>query len=145
MIGRLADRYGKKRLFTILALALDRADPRHHAPAAAAARLGGGAARSLFFVFVPGRFGPAMALVTGSVEPRLRGSFMSFNASVQQLASGVASLTAGLIIGRAADGTLTHYGIVGWLSVGCTLARHLARAADPRRRRRQRTRRRPAR
>ena len=26
VIGRLADRYGKKRVFTILALALDRAD-----------------------------------------------------------------------------------------------------------------------
>ena len=76
----------------------------------------------LFFVFVPGRFGPATALVTGSVVPRLRGSFMSFNASIQQLAFGIASLTAGLIIGRAPDGTLTHYGVVGWLSVGCTLA-----------------------
>jgi predicted MFS family arabinose efflux permease len=75
----------------------------------------------LFFVFVPGRFGPATALVTGSVEPRLRGSFMSFNASIQQLASGIASLTAGLIIGQAPDGMLTHFGVVGWISVGCTL------------------------
>ena len=47
---------------------------------------------------------------------------MSFNASIQQLASGFASLAAGLIIGRAPDGALTHYGIVGWLSVACTLA-----------------------
>jgi predicted MFS family arabinose efflux permease len=75
----------------------------------------------LFFVFVPGRFGPATALVTGSVAPRLRGSFMSFNASLQQLASGIASLTAGLVIGRAPDGALTHFGVVGWLSVACTL------------------------
>ena len=75
----------------------------------------------LFFVFVPGRFGPATALVTGSVEPRLRGSFMSFNASLQQFAAGIASLTAGLIIGRSPDGALTHLGAVGWLSVGCTL------------------------
>ena len=62
----------------------------------------------LSFVLVPGRIGPAMALVTGSVSPRLRGSFMSFNASVQQLGSGVATFVAGLIIGRAADGTLTQ-------------------------------------
>jgi predicted MFS family arabinose efflux permease len=79
------------------------------------------AATVMFFVFVPGRFGPAMALVTGSVSPRLRGSFMSFNASVQQLGSGVAAFVAGLIIGRAADGTLTGYGWVGWLSAGFTL------------------------
>jgi predicted MFS family arabinose efflux permease len=121
VIGRLADRYGKRRLFFILAL-LSMAPilvvthlpplPLHWVVLYSV----------LFFVFVPGRFGPATALVTGSVEPRLRGSFMSFNASIQQLASGVASLAAGLIIGRAPDGTLTHYGVVGWLSVACTLA-----------------------
>jgi predicted MFS family arabinose efflux permease len=55
------------------------------------------------------------------VSPRLRGSFMSFNASIQQLSSGVATYIAGLIIGRAADGTLTHYDWVGWLSIGFTL------------------------
>ena len=76
---------------------------------------------TLFFIFVTGRFGPAMALVSGSVEPRLRGSFMSFNASIQQLGSGAAAMAAGLIIGRAPDGTLTHYGVVGWLAAGCTL------------------------
>jgi len=120
VIGRLADRYGKKRLFTILALIsivpilvtthLPPLPLRWVVPLAV-----------LFFVFVPGRFGPATALVTGSVEPRLRGSFMSFNASLQQLASGAASLAAGLVIGRAPDGALTHYGAVGWLSFGCTL------------------------
>jgi predicted MFS family arabinose efflux permease len=46
---------------------------------------------------------------------------MSFNASVQQLGSGVATFVAGLIIGRAADGTLTGYDWVGWLSAGFTL------------------------
>ena len=32
-----------------------------------------------------------------------------------------ASLLAGLIIGRAADGTLTRYHWVGWCAVACTL------------------------
>ena len=121
VIGRLADRYGKKRLFVILALisivpilVVTHLPPL---PLVWVVPLS-----VLFFIFVPGRFGPATALVTGSVDPRLRGSFMSFNASIQQLASGAASLVAGLIIGRAADGTLTHYGIVGWLSVACTVA-----------------------
>ena len=121
IIGRLADRYGKRRLFSILALA-------SLAPILVVTHLPPLPLHwvvpisVLFFVFVPGRFGPATALVTGSVLPRLRGSFMSFNASIQQLASGVASLAAGLIIGRAPDGTLSNYGVVGWLSVGCTLA-----------------------
>jgi predicted MFS family arabinose efflux permease len=120
VIGYLADKYGKKRVFTVLALlSLFPILVTTHLPRVPLAWVV--AATVMFFVFVPGRFGPAMALVTGSVSPRLRGSFMSFNASVQQLGSGVAAFVAGLIIGRAADGTLTGYGWVGWLSAGFTL------------------------
>jgi predicted MFS family arabinose efflux permease len=120
VIGYLADKYGKKRLFTIVALiSLVPIVVTTHLPRVPLAWVI--ASTVMFFVFVPGRFGPAMALVTGSVSPRLRGSFMSFNASVQQLGSGVASFVAGLIIGRAADGALTRYDWVGWMSVGATL------------------------
>jgi predicted MFS family arabinose efflux permease len=120
IFGRLADRYGKKRMFTILALAslapllITTHLPR--LPLIAVLPFS-----TLFFILVTGRFGPAMALVSGSVEPRMRGSFMSFNASIQQLGSGAAAMTAGTIIGNAPDGTLTHYGAVGWLAVGATL------------------------
>jgi MFS family permease len=62
-----------------------------------------------------------MALVSSSAEPRLRGSFMSFNASVQMVGSGLASLAAGLIVSRGPDGALLHFGAVGWLATGCTL------------------------
>ena len=120
VIGRLADRYGKKRVFgvvgyaSIVPILITTHLPPVPVPVVVACAV-------LFFVLVTGRFGPGMALVTGSVEPRLRGSFMSFNASIQQLASGLAALTAGVIIGRAPDGSLTHYGAVGWLAAGCTL------------------------
>jgi predicted MFS family arabinose efflux permease len=120
VIGYLADKYGKKRIFTLIAfLSLF--------PIILMTNLGrvplvwALATAVVFFVMVPGRFGPAMALVTGSVSAPLRGSFMSFSASVQQLGSGMASLIAGVIIGRAADGSLTRYHWVGWLSVGFTL------------------------
>ena len=120
VIGHLADRYGKKRMFTVVAfLSLIPIMVTTHLPPVPLAWVI--AVTVMFFVFVPGRFGPAMALVTGSVSPRLRGSFMSFNASVQQLGSGVATFVGGLIIGRAADGTLTGYDRAGWLSAGFTL------------------------
>ena len=120
MIGYLADRFGKKRVFTAVALlSLAPILLITHLPRVSLAWVT--ATTVLSFVLVPGRVGPAMALVTGSVSPRLRGSFMSFNASVQQLGSGTAAFVAGLIIGRASDGTLTNYGWVGWLSATCTL------------------------
>src|SRR4029453_5432336 len=68
----------------------------------------------VFFIFVRGRFGPAMALITGSVAPRLRGSFLSFNGAVQQLGAGAASFTAGIIVGRDSAGALTGFDWAGW-------------------------------
>jgi predicted MFS family arabinose efflux permease len=71
---------------------------------------------TLFMIFVSGRAAPGMALVTTVVEPRLRGGFMSLNTAVQQLASGAASLLAGLILVAQSDGTLRNYGLIGWMS-----------------------------
>ena len=120
VFGYLADQHGKKRVFTFLGfISIVPILVMTHLPRVALPWVL--ASTVLSFVFIPGRFGPAMALLTGSVSPRLRGSFLSFNASFQQLASGVAVYVAGLIIGRAGDGTLTRYGWVGWLSVGFTL------------------------
>ena len=119
-IGWLADAYGKKRIFTILGLlSLVPFIVLTHLPPVPLLYVI--VVTTAFFAFVPGRFGPAMALITGSVEPRLRGSFMSFNGSLQQLGAGIASLAAGLIVGRAADGSLTHYDWAGWCAVGATL------------------------
>ena len=120
LIGRLADRHGKRRLFTIVGLLsivpllVTTHLPRVSLPVVVAVS-------ALFYVLVPGRFGPAMTLITGGVEPRWRGSFMTFNASIQQLGSGLASVCGGLVIGRNADGALTRFGLVGWIAVGFTL------------------------
>ena len=120
LIGWLADRFGKKRVFTILAFVslVPIVVMTHLPPLPLAAAV---AVSVVFFIFVPGRFGPAMALVTGSVAPRLRGSFMSFNGAVQQLGAGTASLAAGLMVGRDASGALTGFGWAGWCAVAATL------------------------
>jgi predicted MFS family arabinose efflux permease len=84
---------------------------------------------TLFMVLVSGRAAPGMALVTTVVEPRLRGSFMSLNTAVQQLASGAASLLAGWILVAQSDGTLRNYGLIGWMSAaGLVFSIWLARS-----------------
>lgn len=120
VIGHLADRFGKQRVFACVALAsmvpilwlthMPRASLAGLLPVSVA-----------FMILVTGRFGPAMALVSGSAEPRVRGSFMSLNSAIQQLGAGLAAFVSGALIGMTPDGSLTGYGTVGWIAVGCTL------------------------
>ena len=56
------------------------------------------------------------------VTPALRGSFLAFNSSIQQLFAGLAAYTGGLIMGRAPDGRITYYWAVGLLAVTATIA-----------------------
>ncbi len=121
VIGRLADRFGKKRVYAYVAVAsIAPILAVTHMPRASLAWFL--PVSTLFFILVPGRFGPAMALISGSAEPRVRGAFMSFNAAVQQLGAGLAAVAAGAMVGRASDGSLDGYGWVGWLAVAFTLA-----------------------
>ncbi len=119
-IGKLADRHGKRQIFTLIGLIsiapllITTNLPRVPVPVAICASV-------LFMVFVSGRFVPAMALVISSVEPRLRGGFMSINSAIQQLGLGAASLLAGSVIGHGAGGTLTRYWLAGFIAVGATL------------------------
>jgi predicted MFS family arabinose efflux permease len=121
MVGRLTDLHGKHRMFTLVAvfsaLAILALTHLPRSPIYVAIL-----ASAFLMSMMSGRFVPAMALITSSVAPRLRGSFMSFNSSIQQLASGTASFGASLLMGRNAAGELTHYGTVGILAVIATLA-----------------------
>ncbi len=119
--GRMSDRHGKHRMFTIIScisiiplLASTNLPP---SPVWVAILV-----MVLFMIFVSGRFVPAMAIVTGAAQPDLRGAFMSFNSALQQLGSSAASLSSGLIIGHTVSGTLTGYWISGLIAVSCTIA-----------------------
>ncbi len=72
-----------------------------------------------FMVTMSGRFSPAMAMVTNAVESRYRGGFMSVNSAVQQAASGLANITAGLLVAETATGRLIGFPRVGLVSVAC--------------------------
>jgi predicted MFS family arabinose efflux permease len=80
------------------------------------------ATTTIFMICISGRFVPAMAMMTGSIESRYRGGFMSMNSSVQQFSSGVAAYVSGQIIAQSPGGQITHFPMVGLLSVSCALA-----------------------
>lgn len=121
LIGWLADRYGKVRVFRAVALLalVPLMTITHLGPVPLAVLL---VVTTLFFVLVSGRMIPGMALITAAVEPSVRGAFMSVNSSVQSAAMGVAAFVGGLIIGRDADGAVTGYAWCGWIAVALTAA-----------------------
>ncbi len=120
IVGQLSDKFGKAKMFTIMSFCsiifICAVTNLPRVPLGLALVI-----TTLFMITMNGRFVPAVALVTSSVNPKLRGSFMSINASVQQLASGASSLVAGLIIGKATDGTMTNYNLVGLLAILATV------------------------
>ncbi len=69
----------------------------------------------LLFVGISGRMIASQALISAVPEPKDRGAFMSINASIQQVAGGVASLVAGLIVVQRPDGYLEQYPLLGYI------------------------------
>jgi predicted MFS family arabinose efflux permease len=74
-------------------------------------------------VTTSGRWVPAMALVAASSAPAYRGTFMSFNTAVQQIAAGLATSLAGFILGEHVENhALTGFALVGVLTCAATIA-----------------------
>ena len=120
-IGHWADRSGKLRVFTLMSLSST-------IPIAAMTNLPrvplvvALAVSTLLMICMSGRFVPGMALITGSIEARYRGGFMSINSSVQQFALGIAAWISGQIMGLSPTGEMTHFPIVGIISLICALS-----------------------
>jgi MFS transporter, DHA1 family, inner membrane transport protein len=116
IVGRLSDKYGKYvilRNFILLSLIpvfLITNMPK--IPIYYALVVTG-----LFFVFAGGRFIPAQAIVSEIVPPQQRGGYMSISSSVQQLASGIATMLSGAIVVETAGGHLENYNWVGYASI----------------------------
>lgn len=115
-IGRLSDRFGKRKMFTYLALgsAVPTLLLTHAQPMPLFAIL---SITTLFFLFIAARGIPSLSLVTASVGPGLRGRFLSLTSSLQQASSGLASLLTGLFLNQASDGRITNFNWAGDLSV----------------------------
>ncbi len=115
-IGRLSDRYGRAKVFAFTVLGA-------LVPIFLITNLGETPIplvlliTALFFIFGSGRMIPSTAMITSSVKPKNRGSFMSFNSACRQLTSGFAAYLAGLIIVEGEDGLLLNYEYVGYFAI----------------------------
>ena len=126
-LGRLTDRLGALRVFTITlflsfvpVVLMTNLPP---VPVFLALIVTSG-----FFVLGSGRMIAPQAMITAAVGPTNRGSFMSAKSARQQLAIAIAAFTSGQIVTEGSDGSLLHYSWVGYLSVGvCLIALYLAR------------------
>lgn len=116
-VGWLSDRFGKLLVFRVVALLTI-------GPTLWLTNLSAGPlavtllATTAYTVLASARMVPAMALLTACAAPRNRGSFLSVNASVQQLAAALAPLLGGWLLGDT-EGARP---LVGFSSVGLVAA-----------------------
>src|SRR5262249_1192924 len=118
-VGRCADQFGKRLVFRIMAgctiltvLVLTNLPAAPLLPILVVT--------TSYWISTSGRWVPAMALVSSSALPRYRGSFMSVNASLQQMAIGLAAVIAGAVVGEAEGGDITGYSTAGLIAAVST-------------------------
>ena len=118
--GRLADRFGRLRIFGILicvACAVTLWISNSGLMPVWAVLISAG----LFFTFASGRFIPAQAILSLAVPAKRRGSFMSLTSCTRDLTSGITSSLGGWIVTKSPTGHLVGYDKLGWLAVGMSL------------------------
>ena len=120
LFGRFTDRYGKRFMFGVLAI-LSLVPVLWITHISEAPLFLALTVSTLFMILVTGRIIPLMALITAAVRPHLRGSFMSFHMSIQQLSAGLGSLLAGSMMVMNAHGKIVHYDTVGTIAAIITV------------------------
>jgi len=120
MIGHSADLHGKVKIYRLVAFAA-------MLPLFAVTHIGAAPlwlwliCTTAFFILVSGRMIPAMAIITSASQPKLRGTFMSLNATVQSLAMGLATTLAGFVITQNGAGQIAGYGTVGYIAIAANM------------------------
>lgn len=74
-----------------------------------------------FMVLASGRNIPMQALLTTVPEPTRRGAFLSANAAIQQVGTGLGALLGGLTLHTDAAGHISGYGLNGCIAAGLAL------------------------
>jgi predicted MFS family arabinose efflux permease len=65
---------------------------------------------------------PAQTMISGAVESKRRGAFMSLRSSLLEMGAASASLIGGYIVSNDENGKFEHYNWVGYLSVAIALS-----------------------
>lgn len=116
LIGKLADHWGKVRLYRGVALLAV-------FPLLVVTHIGAVdlsvwlLCTTSFFVLISGRMVPAMTIIVSSAQPIFRGTFMSLNTTVQSLSMGLATLLGGLLITQDVRGAIVGYAGIGLIAV----------------------------
>lgn len=120
IIGRISDRIGKPPVYRVMAIAaaivyltVTHLPPVHFAVAMFT--------MAMLMLCNGGRMVPAMAMITSSVEPARRGSFLGAYSAVQHLSAGLGSFVAGKLLTTNANSEFVGYNNVGYLAVAATL------------------------
>jgi predicted MFS family arabinose efflux permease len=120
LVGKAADRFGKLRVFfcgTALTIIMVLIYTNLSVSTLTIVTV----INVVLFIGIFSRMIPFQALMTQVPAQTQRGSFNAINASISQLAGGLASLVAGHIVQQGADGRIHNYDIAGYVVVGTSL------------------------
>ncbi|MFZ6778371.1 MFS transporter [Undibacterium sp. Ji83W] len=119
LVGKLSDKFGKYRVFLfgavmtiIMALIYTRLGITP-LPMVILVNV-------LLFVGIFSRMIPAQAMMSAVPAADSRGAFMAINSSLQQIAGGVGSVVAGMIVSQPDGGAILHFDLLGDILV-CTV------------------------
>ncbi|MFZ6755630.1 MFS transporter [Undibacterium sp. Ji50W] len=119
LVGKLSDKFGKYRVFlfgaamTIVMAVIYTRLGVTPLPMVILVNV-------LLFVGIFSRMIPAQAMMSAVPAADSRGAFMAINSSLQQIAGGVGSVVAGMIVSQPAGGAILHFDLLGDILV-CTV------------------------
>ena len=115
-VGKLADRFGTRRVFRIaVVLAALPALFVTHLPNLSFVELL--VFFPVFMILMSGRMVPMQALLTTVPVPAQRGAFLSANSALQALGTGCGAWLGGLMLSTSPSGQIVGFGTVGWVAV----------------------------
>ena len=120
VVGKIADTFGKLRVFYV-GTALTIVMVLIYTNLSTSTLVVVTVINVVLFVGIFSRMIPFQALMSQVPAQTQRGSFNAINASISQLAGGMASLVAGHIIQQGADGRIHHYDVAGYVVVATSL------------------------